>query len=157
MWNLSSGLIRGMLGPDAPKGSLTDMLANGVIRIYNGTRPANADAAENGTMLLEITLDGLVSTTPMTGTNGINLGEFIGNTLKQAAGETWKGEAVVTGTAIWGRWYAAPYEIGASSTAVRADGMVSISGAEINMANGTGITSGVDSEVTDVSFNLAGV
>ncbi len=156
-WNLSTGLIKGMLGPDSPNGSLTDLLVNSVIRIYTGSRPADADATESGTLLLEITLDGLTSTTPMTGTNGINLGEFIDNTLKQAAGETWKGEAVATGTAAWGRWYAAAYTLGASTAAVRADGVVSTSGAEINMSNGTSVVSGVDSEVTDVSFSLSGV
>lgn len=156
-WNLSTAITKGLLGPDAPKGSLTDLLITGVIEIYSGARPANSDAVETGTLLLTITLDGLAATTPMTVTNGINLGAFVALVLKQATGETWKGTGVADGTAGWARWYAAPFTKGASTTAVRMDGTVSVSGADVNMANGTTVTIGVDSEVTDVSFNMSGV
>lgn len=157
-WNLSTALTKGLLGPDAPKGSLTDLLLDGIIEIYSGSRPSSADLTEAGygTLLLKITLDGGAFTAGVA-TNGISLGTFAALVIKRASGETWKGAGLAAGTAGWARWYSNAYVTGASTTAVRLDGNVSISGADVNMANGTTVAVGVDSEVTDVSFSLSGV
>lgn len=153
-WSMSTGMNRGLLGLTAPYGSVAELLAAGTIWIYNGSRPADADTATTDTVLLKITLDGLAFVTGVT-TNGLNLA-LTGLVLKQASGETWKGEGLADDTAAWARWYAndADPTTGASTTDVRMDGIVSTSGADVNMANGTAVATGVDSEVTDVSFTM---
>jgi len=162
MWNLSTGTIKGLLGKDAPYGSLAELLENGVIEIYSGSRPANADTTEvgSGTLLCTLTLNGdtFVAGAPE---NGINMGTFDGNTLKRAIDavedpdlEIWKGTGVADGTAGWCRWYANAKATGASSTAVRMDGSIATSGGDLNMLNGTTVVTGIDSEVSDVSFDM---
>jgi len=159
-WNISTGFKKGLLGKTAPYGSFAELLADGVIRIYSGSRPASADATETGTLLLTITKDG-GAFTGGSATNGLNMGEFDGTTLKRSldggSPETWKGTGLADGTSGWCRFYANDYTTGASTTAVRCDGIVSVSGGELNMSNGTTITTGVDSEVTDVSFTATAV
>lgn len=153
-WNLSTGLTKGLLGADSPNGSLTNLLLDGIIEIYSGARPASADAIQTGTLLLKITLDGGDFTAGVA-TNGISLGEFEDLVLKRASGEVWKGTGLSDGTAGWARWYSNAYETGASTTAVRMDGTVSTSGADVSMTNGTSVDIDVDSEVTDVSFTMS--
>jgi len=163
-WNLSTGMKRGLLGLTAPFGSLAELLDHSVIRIYSNIRVSSADVVESensGTLLLEITLNG-DTFTGGSDTNGLNMElDGITTTLKRAIDaatsntEIWKGTGLAEGTAGWARWYANPYTTGASTSAVRMDGTVSASGADVNMANGTSIETGVDSEVTDVTFTMS--
>jgi hypothetical protein len=51
---LSTGLKDAWLGGGGGGGSLVNLLRDGVARIYSGSQPANADAVETGTLLLEI-------------------------------------------------------------------------------------------------------
>jgi len=158
LWNLSTGLKRGLLGVTAPYGSVAELFDHGLIIIRTGIRPTGgADAVETGDILLRITLDGNAFVTG-TDTNGLNMAlDGATTNLKQASGETWKGEGLDTGTAQWARWYAnnADPTTGASTSDVRMDGTVSTSGADVNMANGTSIVAGIDSEVTDVTFTMS--
>jgi len=141
-------------------GSVAALLQNSVIDIYSGGRPANADALESGTKLLTITLNGGIFV-PGEPTNGINLGNIVAGVLKRAIDpetgvvEIWRGVGLVDGTAGWARWYANDKTTGASTTAIRMDGVVSTSGGDINMVNGTEIRATVGSEFSDVSVTMS--
>jgi hypothetical protein len=117
-------------------GSFQDLMANGVLCIYSGTQPTDADAAETGTLLCKIT-KGSGAFTPGTATNGINFDNATGGALLKAAAEVWSGVNVATGTAGWFRLYANAMTTGADATgaALRCDGAISTSGAQINMSS----------------------
>ncbi len=148
-------------------GSVAEVLKNGTIDLRSGTRPAaGSDATEAGTELLNVTLNG-ATFTASEATNGLNLGVFSGTDLKRAvdpatgATEEWKGAglaAASTGTAAGhARWYANDKTTGASTSAVRMDGVVATSGGDINMINGSTIVEAIDSIVSDVTITLTGI
>ena len=114
--------------------SLADALADGIIEIYSGAQPATADAVETGDMLVRITLSS-GAFTPGVSTNGINLDVAASGAVSKATGETWSGVVAITGTAGWFRFYDNDYDTGADSAAIRMDGSIATSGAEINMSN----------------------
>lgn len=159
MWNLSTGLKKGLLGADSPNGSLAELFAYGIIDVYDGLRPDDADSTERGTHLLRITLNGDAFVAGVD-TNGLNMGEFDGVILKRAidiitsAIEVWRGKGLADGTAGWARFRTNSAVTGASITEIRMDGMVAPSGAELNMVNGVGVVTDIYSEVSDVSFTM---
>lgn len=127
-------------------GSVKDVMVNSVIHVYSGTQPTTADDAEQGTLLLIITVDGLAFT-PGAATNGLNMGVSTDGVLAKAVAEAWKGvglAAASTGTlAGWFRWYANDVTTGASTTAVRIDGQVGTSTSyEMQMSNTTIVEDG---------------
>lgn len=136
MERLSTGLVAAVMQTGSFKGSM----ANGIIHIRSGSQPASADDTETGTLLAEITLDGGVFV-PITGTNGINFGTVVAGVLEKAAAEAWSGlglAAAGAGTAAgWFRFYDINETLGASTEAVRFDGAIATSGAELNMPNTT--------------------
>lgn len=134
----------------ASGGSFADIFRNGVLDIYTGSQPDDADSAETGTKLVSITLSS-GSFSGGTATNGINMGEYSSGVLAKESGETWSGEASASGTAGWFRFYANDYTTGASEVKPRFDGNIATSGAELNLSNTT-ITSG--GTVTVDSFAL---
>jgi len=121
-------------------GSVKSVMANGIIEIYSGTQPTDANSAETGTLLCTITLSG-GAFTPGSATNGINFGTATDGVLSKDAGETWSGSGVADGNAGWFRFYDNDVTKGASTTGIRFDGAIATSGAELNMAN-TNITTG---------------
>ncbi len=148
-------------------GSVMEVLKNGTIDLRSGIRPASgADIVEAGTELLNITLNGNAFVAGEA-TNGLNLGVFSGLELKRAVDpitgvtEVWKGAglaAASTGTAAGhARWYGNAKVTGASTSAIRMDGVVSTSGGDINMVNGTTIVESIDSIVSDVTITLTGI
>lgn len=148
---LSTGLRDALLG--ASGDSLANLLNTGVLDIYSGTQPTNADTAESGTLLVRITLSS-GAFTPGTATNGLNFGTPASGVLPKSTGEIWSGVAVADGTAGWFRFYAntaTMFTDGASTTAVRMDGAISTSGAELNMANLSIVTGGT---TTIDGFNI---
>lgn len=114
--------------------SLADSLANGVIHIYSGAQPANGDAAETGTLLCIITLAS-GTFVPGSPTNGINLDLASNGVVSKATAEIWSGIVLADGVAGWFRHYDNNVVTGASTTAVRCDGAIASSGAEISMTN----------------------
>jgi hypothetical protein len=145
---LSTGLRDGLLGTDDFKGLFTD----GVIRIYSGTQPTSADDAESGTLLCTITV-GSGAFTAGAATNGLEFGTPGSGTIAKSTSETWSGVAVATGTAGWFRFYANAMTTGSSTTAVRFDGSVSTSGAQLNMSS-TAITSGATTTIDSFSVTI---
>ena len=122
-------------------GSVKSVMQDGIIYIYSGAQPATADAAETGTLLLKLTVDGGAFTSGVA-TNGLEMGTSTDGVLSKAAAETWQGfglAAAGTGTvAGWFRWYANTVVQGISTTAVRVDGAIGTSTAyEMQMSNTT--------------------
>lgn len=131
-------------------GSLKDIFKDGVLRIYSGTQPVNADAAFNGTLLCSFTKSAGVFT-PGTPDNGLRFGVAAAGAIAKDA-DAWQGVAVATGTAGWFRFYANATDAGAGDptfTLPRIDGSIGTSGAQLNMSS-TAITIG--STITIDSF-----
>jgi len=127
-------------------GSMDELLRNGVIEVYTGTQPATADLAESGTKLLRITIasGAFVSGTA---TNGLNLATAASGVSSKESAEVWSGVGLAAGTAGWFRYYSNSYETGASTTAIRFDGVCGVGTGELRMSTLTvasGATSTVD-------------
>lgn len=131
-------------------GCFSDLFKYGVIDIYNGPQPASADDAETGTKLLRIT-NGSGAFTSGVETNGLVMGEVTSFALKREVGTVWSGVGLANGQAGWFRFYANTVVTGVSITAIRFDGLVSTSGAQLNMSN-TNVTLGGTSTVDSVNI-----
>ena len=133
-------------------GSIADLYKYGVIRIFAGSMPANADATEGSTHLVEITQSSGAFVAG-TETNGLLMGDVANGVLVQRSGEVWSGVATATGEAGWARFYDNSLTTGASTTAVRFDINIATSGAAFVMTN-TSITSGGTTTVDSVAITL---
>jgi len=142
---LSTGLRNGMLGTSAFK----TLMQNGVIDVYAGTQPTTADDTENGTLLCRFTVASGAFTAG-TATNGLNFGTAADGAIPKSS-DVWSGVGVATGTAGWFRFRANDAATGTSTTAVRFDGSVSTSGAQLNMSS-TAITSGATTTIDSFTF-----
>jgi hypothetical protein len=138
---------------------LTDIvtdLNDGVIHIYTGSPPATANLIESGTLLAIITQD---SGAFVGGAPGNGLSLDIGtvahadgySTVAKTVAETWSGVGLVAGVAGWARYYANAYTTGASTTAVRWDGLCGLSNAQFIMSN---LNIAVGETVTISSFTI---
>lgn len=125
---VSTGLRNAILGTDDLKATF-EGTAGFSINIYSGTRPASADDAATGTLLVSLT--GLhFEASPVAGA------------IEKAVAETWSANAAATGTAGYFRIFHADDTPTTSSTAYpRLDGTISTSGADMNLQS-TSITSG---------------
>lgn len=128
--------------------SIKTVLAAGVIKIYSGSQPANADAAPTGTLLGTVTV-GSGAFTHGVSTNGLDFDASSASVLSKAAAEVWSFVGVADGTAGWFRHIGNAADSGALdvSTYPRIDGRISTSGAEMNLSNlsiVTGATTTVD-------------
>jgi hypothetical protein len=113
---------------------IKEMFANGIIEIYTGAAPANADNAVTGTLLCRITLASGAFVAG-TATNGINFDAPVLRVLSKAAAETWSGNAVATGTAGWARFKANGVDAGGSSTTLpRIDLTIGVSSGDMRLA-----------------------
>lgn len=124
---MAERLSTGFVNAVNATGSVKSVMQDGVIRIYSGTQPADADSAETGTLLMKITVDA-GAFTPGAATNGLEMGTSTDGVLSKASGETWKGvglAAAGTGTtAGWYRWYSNTETTGSSTSAIRVDGAI---------------------------------
>jgi len=135
-----------IIAAGAGGGSMDELLRNGVIEVYTGSQPTTADLTESGTKLLRITIAS-GAFTPGTATNGLNLGTAAAGVSAKETTETWSGVGLATGTAGWFRYYDNSYTTGASSTAVRFDGVCGVGSGELRMSSlsiTTGATTTVD-------------
>lgn len=153
-WRLSTGLRNKILGAASGQGSLQEILANGQIRIYTGTQPANADTAETGTLLCTITLASGDMTSGVA-TNGINLGNAADGTVGKADGEVWSGVNAASGTAGWFRWYPNAFadNIGGGAAKICIDGNCATSGGQMNLSS-TSLTAAVTTTVDNVAITM---
>jgi len=120
-------------------GSLQELFANGVIRIYSGSQPSSSDDAETGTLLLTL--------------SSLNFGPVVSGTVSKLASETWAAAASATGTAGWFRFYDTNETTGASLTAVRFDGSVGTSGTTLELSS-SGLVSGATVTIDTFSITL---
>lgn len=149
----STGLRNAIL--KASGTSLADTLADGIIDIYSGPQPADADTAESGTKLMRITLASGAFVSGVS-TNGINLDVAALGVVAKAVAEVWSGVNLADGVMGWGRFYANTVVTGASTTAPRMDFAISTSGAEVDAGNTTVVTGGTSTISTFTVTQPAG-
>lgn len=108
--------------------SLSSALAGGTIRIFGGAAPVDADAAETGTLLCVISVNGSSTGLAFEAT-------AVNGALSKNTTEVWSGVNVAAGTATYYR-FVAPGDTGAASvTQARLQGTVGLVGADLNLSN----------------------
>jgi hypothetical protein len=128
---LSTGLRNGMLNATG----FTTAFNDGIIYIYSGPQPTDADQATQGTLLLRITQNN-GAWSAGSATNGLGFDAPASGVISKAAAETWRGLGVTDGTAGWFRLCGNPADAGGSSTTLpRMDGTVAVSGGDMNVAS----------------------
>jgi hypothetical protein len=132
-------------------GSLRNIFKDGILDLYTGPPPANADAAETGTKLTSITVasGAFTANTPA---NGLEFGAPSGGIISKDA-STWSGVGLATGEVGYYRFYDNAYVTGASTTARRIDGVCAESGGDLTFSDLT-VTAAATKEVTDFSITL---
>lgn len=139
-------LSTGMRNKLMDTGSLKSILAGGLIKIYAGALPADADAAVTGTLLCTVS--------NASGGTGINFDTTAAaGILSKAPGETWSGVNAATGTATYFRHVAAGDDGTLSSTQARLQGAIATVGAELNLSS-TSLTSGATQTVDFYSVTI---
>lgn len=137
-------------------GAFTDLFRNGVMKIFPGTQPADADTVEGVTELVEISLASGTFSPGADGasTNGINFSDDASTgVIGKDSYEVWSGVASAGGVAGWFRFYDSNRTTGASTTAVRFDGAIATAGAQLNMSNTT-ISNGGTTTIDSVAMTL---
>lgn len=129
---LSTATRNAMTGTTGFKGAHD----HGVIEIYTGPQPVNADAAVQGTLLGTFTLDA-GAFTPGSNTNGLTFDAPVAGVVSKAAAENWQLVATAAGAAGWFRLKGNAVDAGSGgdSTHYRMDGSIGVSGADMNLAN----------------------
>lgn len=126
-----------------------DAFRNNVIRIYSGSAPADANAAEIGTLLMRITKSsGAVA--PGVAANGNNFDAIATGVLSKDA-NVWSGVGLSDGTAGYWRMYDNGEATGADATSKRCQGLCGTSGTEFVMSSTTIVTGAT---VTLDTFNV---
>lgn len=121
-------LSTGLRGKLMDTGSLKTIFAGGLIKLYSGVAPADADAAVTGTLLCTISNNA-------TGT-GIDFDTTaVAGVISKAPAETWSGSNVATGTATYFRHVAAGDDGTLSTTQARIQGNISTVGADLNLSS----------------------
>ena len=141
-YKVSTGLRNQML----VSGSLRAALLNGKIRVFTGSEPASADAAETGTLLCVIDKDGAGAGFSMdtTAVDGI---------VAKVVADVLKGTNLATGVAGYYRHVGSADTGAVSTTEPRIQGRVSTSGAEMNLGS-TALVSGIEQPLDEYSINL---
>jgi len=138
-FRLSTGLRNALLGSDDFKA----LMDHGWIDIYTGAQPLSADYVETGTKLVRIS-----STSGTSADDGLIFGTSANGVLPISA-VAWSGVVLVSGVAGWFRFYssAGTGGLGTSGTAIRFDGNVGVSGADMNLTH-TSLTAGATITLT---------
>lgn len=111
-------------------------LAGGRLRLFSGAAPATADAAETGTLLLELTSGG-------DGATGLTFGAAADGIISKDASEVWMTSAAGnTGTATHFRFVQAADTGSNSAVAARIQGTAGIVGTDMVLTNTT-VTAGL--------------
>lgn len=151
----STGLIKklfGEQGVETGANGLKGIMKNGVIRVYTGAQPANADAAVTGTLLGSITKDG-GAFTEGSATNGLQLAAPSGRTISKST-DVWKFTGAAAGTMGWFRFQANAVDndlayADTTNEVVRIDGSIGITSGDMRV---TSVTSAVGSSSTVDTF-----
>jgi hypothetical protein len=152
-FKLSTGLIDAMLGV----GSFKDTMAHGVLYIFSGVQPTDADATETqGAVLLnKITLSSGAFVSGVN-TNGLVWDTPAAKVINKPTGDVWSGVGIADGQAGWFRFYGNTVVSGASITAIRFDGRITLpnGGGEMVLSSLT-IATGASTIIRNSSFTLA--
>jgi hypothetical protein len=147
----STGTIIHLLGEqgvDAGANGLRGLFKAGVIRVYTGAQPANAEAAPTGTLLGSITKDG-AAFVEGTATNGLVLAAPSGRTISKST-DVWKFTGVAAGVMGWGRFQAnAVDDDSISSTLDRIDFSIGVTSGDMRI---TTTTAAIGSSATVDTF-----
>ncbi len=130
---LSTGLRNGMLNATGMKEAFT----NGVMYIYSGPQPTNADSAVSGTLLGKVSVDAGAFAFGAS-SFGLNLDTPAGGVISKVAADNWQMVGIAAGTAGWFRLMGNAADALASSTTLpRMDGSIATSGADLNLSTVT--------------------
>lgn len=133
-------------------GSWKDVFRDGVMRIYSGSQPSNANDGETGTLLLEITRNSN-EFDPENPQNGLNFGQSSDGVVNKRSDEIWSGVGIESGTAGWFRFYCNKRNTGSTEESIRFDGACATSGGELNMSS-TSIVAGATTTIDSFNINL---
>jgi hypothetical protein len=141
----STGLAAYMMVTGSAKAAFDD----GFIRVYSGTEPETADAAETGTLLWTISKDG-------DGTTGLTFdAAAVGRAMVKVPADTWGGDTTA-GTATYWRLVTAADDGEISTTQRRIQGSCGMTaGADMYMTNTTLTTDSDPLAKTLASFSVA--
>lgn len=126
MLKLSTG-IRDYL---AVTGALRAAMSTLVLKIYEGTEPATADAALGSAVLLCTVTVGDDGSTPLTWEPTASDG-----VLLKEADDVWEGTNSAGGTAAFFRFETLADAGGSSTSALRVQGRCAVAGGELNLSN----------------------
>jgi hypothetical protein len=131
--------------------AIKELLDGGFMDIFTGSQPATADAVETGTKLVRIS-----SASGTAATAGLRFGTSLGGILP-ITDPAWSGVVSPAGVAGWFRFYGTGGASGVSGstgtngTAIRVDGNVGVSGADLNL---THTSLSLDSTLTIKTFSI---
>lgn len=133
---LATTTLIGMKG-----GCWADVFLNGTLHLFSGNQPANADAAETGTKLIEIT-NASGAFVSGAGANGLQFKDAaLDGNLEKLASQVWSGVGLAAagmGTvAGWWRLYGNTVVTGPSTSAIRMDGSCSMTLYQMRMSSTT--------------------
>jgi len=113
-----------------PGKSLAHAMRYGIIYLYDGTMPDDADSAEGCNILAKITISS-ATLTAGTLTNGLYFDEPSAGVIDKPSGSTWSGVGLYAGTCTWGALYDNAIGTGADTTYIypRIFGNAGLSGA----------------------------
>ena len=118
---------------------LSGILGGGVIKIYGGTVPADADAAESATLLCTVTDDA--------GAGGLIFeASAVDGVIQKLSTQIWRGVNSASGVATHYRFVSTADTGVASTTEARLQGTVGLIGADLNLSNTT-LTSGASQTI----------
>ena len=134
----STGFVHTLLNTVANGGKpFAEQFKNGIIEIYGGSRPTDANSAVTGTLLGTVTLNG-GAFTPGTATNGLNFGTAANRSIDKVTSDVWQFSGSNNGTATWFRLKGNALDSGASNTTLpRIDGTISAFGGDATLSNTT--------------------
>lgn len=143
--------------------SLKQLLNFGTCDFYTGTQPLSADLIETGTKLLRITKDGAAFVAG-TATNGIEweepaegTGDDAGYTvMRTKEADTYKGIGIEDGsnTPGWFRYSDNAVVVGPSTTAIRFDGSIGGTGAQLVALSTLNIIHDISSTLQKLQINI---
>jgi hypothetical protein len=124
---LSTGLRNKLAGTDGQ--GFGEAMNNGVLDIYTGAQPTDANQVETGTKLVRLS-----STSGTAAEDGLKFGTTGDGTLTIGT-PAWTGTVLASGVAGWFRFYGSGGTAGSSATAIRFDGAVGVSGSDLDLTH----------------------
>lgn len=139
----------------SPWGAMKTLYQNCSIDLYAASRPVSANNTEPGAVIASFSLNGAAFVGGLSA-NGMNFEFLDGLNMKRAVDpetgltELWRATPTATAIANSCRIYSNDKTLGASTDAIRMDGVVSTSGGDLNITQGPSLTTGVSIDISDV-------